>query len=139
MGHLNALRDQGGTKAQHQSFMILVPLQIIIPGADPARTWLIWAPAVMPSSVGNLSSFKGALMLVPAVCPCAPMDLVSEQQRTYLETAAHAADSALGGLPRCTGSKAEAESHTQVRHKHRCKLSSFSHLGQGNICLPHCQ
>lgn len=84
MGHLNALRGQGGTKAQHHSFMILVPLQIIIPGADPARTWLIWAPAVMPGSVGNLSSFKGVLMLVPAVCPCAPMDLVSQSSREHI-------------------------------------------------------
>lgn len=48
---------------------------------------------------------------------------LSEQRRIYLETAPHAVDSVLRGLPRCTDSNAkEAESHIQVR----CKPSPLS-------------
>lgn len=38
-------------------------------------------------------------MLVPPVCPCVPMDLISQSRGENLETAPHGADSTLGGLP----------------------------------------
>lgn len=67
--------DRRGTKAQHHSFVIPTLLQIIIPGQTRQGHDYFGLLLSCPAPWGT-SPLKEVLMLVPAVCPCAPMDVV---------------------------------------------------------------